>query len=272
MTSRKQQQADLLIQFGELIAPMEELVAHPSKQTAQTRARASAKFTHDRDAFQKALNAFTSGEAGHDYKVEFAQVSGNLNRFTNQMALFRDDPEKLASELTELRQTAANAILAIPCELESEVLEAGSPFTTFMALRSLCETAAEQLIFVDPYMGQGAVRRYFHNIAANVSLTVITKRRGTQEFRDFLDVSKLYADERGPSLYRVMYHADLHDRYLQSDDAVYHLGGSLKDAGRKSDYTVTRIKAAAGTSDAVASLIQTSNEVFGPTHPVHPTP
>jgi hypothetical protein len=49
MTKRKEQQAALLIQFGELVAPLQNLVDQPEQQTAQTRARASAKFTHDRD-------------------------------------------------------------------------------------------------------------------------------------------------------------------------------------------------------------------------------
>ncbi len=272
MASRKEQQAELLIQFGELIAPMEELVNHPKQQTAQSRARASAKFTHDCDLFKRSLSDFTNGESGHNYKVEYSQISGRLNVFTNQMVSFRDDTAKLAGELQQVRQTATQYILAIPCDLDSEVLEAGSPFTAFVKLRSICETASQQLVFVDPYMGQGAARRYFHNIAADVSVTVITKRRNGDEFRDFIDVSKLYADERGVSLYRLMYHPDLHDRYLQCDDSVYHLGGSLKDAGRKSGYTVTRIQVAANATETIEKLVQESSETFGPSNLNHPTP
>lgn len=262
MTSRKEQQAELLIQFGELIASMNELVNYPDQQTSQTRTKASAKFTHDRDSFQHLLNEFTRGEPGHDYRVENTQVSKRLNSFTNQMVSFRDDTEKLRDELTKLRETVIVSILSIPCELDSEVLEAGSPFIAFIKIRSICETANRELIFVDPYMGQGAVRRYFHGIPEQVAVTVITKQRGSDEFRDFLDVSKLYADERGQSKYHLMYHPDLHDRYLKCDDTVYHLGGSLKDAGRKSGYTVSKIRVASDGAAQVLKLLRKWGQVY----------
>ena len=63
MTSLREQQAELLIQFGELIAPMEELVDYPDQQNAQTRAKATAKYTHDLVSFQTLLNVFIQGEA-----------------------------------------------------------------------------------------------------------------------------------------------------------------------------------------------------------------
>ena len=270
MTSRKEKQAALLIQFGELVAPMKELVNYPDQQTPQTQAKASAKFIHDCDSFKHLLNDFTRGEPGHDYRVENSQVSVHLIRFTNHMVSFRDDTEKLRDELTKLRETVVASILSIPCELDSEVLEAGSPFSAFMKIRSICETANRELIFVDPYMGQGTVRRYFHGIREQVTVRVITKRRGGDEFHDFLDVSKLYSDERGQSKYCLMYHPDLHDRYLKCDDTVYHLGGSLKDAGRKSGYTVSKIRVASDGAEQVLKLLGESTEQFGPSEPSHP--
>ncbi len=271
MTSRKEQQAELLIKFGDLIAPMEELVNYPDQQNAQTRAKASAMFAHDRENFQHLLNDFTRGEPGHNYTVESSQISGSLNRFTNQILSFRDDTEKLCKELLDLRNAVVRSILAIPCEIDSEVLEAGSPFSAFVKIRSICETASQQLVFVDPYMGQGTVRRYFHGISEQVTLTVITKQRSGDEFRDFLDVSKLFADERGQSRYCLMYHPDLHDRYLKCDETVYHLGGSLKDAGRKSDYTVSKIRIASDGETEVLELLGESTEQFGPNKSNHPT-
>ncbi len=270
MTNRKEQQAELLLKFGALIAPMEELIDYPDQQNAQTQAKASAKFTHDRESFQHMLDAFTRGEAGHNYKIENSEISGRLNRFTNQMVSFRNDTEKLRNELLDLRKTLISNILAIPCELDSAVLEAGSPFTAFVKIRSICETASQELVFIDPYMGQGTVRRYFHGIPEQVTVTVITKRRSGDEFLDFLDASKLYADERGQSRYCLLYHPDLHDRYLQCDETVYHLGGSLKDAGRKSNYTISRIMVASDGAAAVVKLLEESTEQFGLHKSNHP--
>jgi len=270
MISRKEQQAELLIQFGELVSPLEELVEYPDTQTANTRIKATAKFTHDRDNFQHLLNAFTHGEPGHDYKAENTQISGHLNRFTNQILSFRESTENLRKELQDLKNTFIQNILAIPCELDTEVLEAGSPFTAFMKIRSIFETATKQLVLIDPYMGQGTVRRYFHNIPEHVTLAVVTKKRSGDEFRDFLDVSRLYAKERSPSHYSLMYHPDLHDRYLKCDNTIYHLGGSLKDAGSNSDYTVSKIQDESDGEAKIRNLIADSTEQFGPKQLNHP--
>lgn len=143
-------------------------------------------------------------------------------------------------------------------------------YTAFVKIRSICETASQQLVFVDPYMGQGTVRRYFHGIPEQVTVTVITKKRCGDEFSDFLDASKLFADERGPSRYCLMYHPDLHDRYLKCDETVYHLGGSLKDAGRKSGYTVSKIRVASDGETEVLKLLGESTEQFGPNKANHP--
>ncbi|WP_417390823.1 hypothetical protein [Gimesia sp.] len=272
MMSRKEQQAELLIKFGELISPLEDLIKYPHNQTAQTRSKASAKFAYDRDQFVSLLNEFTRGESGHNYSVELKEITAALNGFTNQLMSFRDDATELAERLQLIRDVTTRNILAIPCDIDSAVLEAGSPFSAFVKLRSICETANDRLLFVDPYMGQGAVRRYFHGIPKHVSVGVITKRRGGQEFADFIDISKLFADERGPEAYRLMYHANLHDRYLQCDNTVYHLGGSFKDAGRKSDFTVTQIQLAPDGEAAIHTLLTESTETFGPATPIHPAP
>lgn len=271
MTSRKEQQAELLMMFGELVSPLEELVKYPEQQTPQTRAKASAKFTHDRPTFLGHLTSFTKGESGHDYAVESSIITGRLNRFVNQMVGFRDNKEQLEVELKDLREVVMSHILAVPCELDTEVLDAHSPFSSYLKLRAIVESASKKLVFVDPYVGHGLVRRYFQFIGNDVELTVVTKRRtGGTEFGDFMDISKLYSDERGSSKYRLMYHSDLHDRYLQSDDVVYHLGGTFKDAGRKSGFTITKVQLTAGGKNKIDELIAESSEQFGPSNNVHP--
>ena len=266
--SRKEEQAELLIKFGELISPLVEITNYPEQQTAQTRSKAIAKYTHDRDLFNSIIADFCRGESGHSYKVELQELSGRLNRLTNQMPQYRDNPEKLKNELEDVKKTVISSILSIPCDIGAEVLEAGSPFTAFLKIRSLCETSNSELIFIDPYIGPSIVRRYFGCIRESVSVTVVTKmRRGGDEFDSFLELSKLYSDERGPSKYSLHYHQDLHDRYLKCDDDIFHLGGSIKDAGQKSGYTISKINS--GLSQ-IQNILDGSAEQFGTSNMQHP--
>ena len=270
MTDRKEEQADLLIQFGDLIAPLEGLVALPEKQTPQTRSRACAKFIHDLQLFQQNVQQFVTGELGHHYSVERQGIIGSLNIFSSQLDQFRDDPEVIKSRLADLRETVKRNILSIPCDVEEGVIGSGSPFTAYLKIRSICETAEKELVFVDPWMGAGTPRRYFRDIPESVVVSVITKKRSRQDFSDFLDLSWLYSKERGHLKYRLFYHSDLHDRYLKADDTVYHLGGSIKDAGVGSDFTITN--GDAQTAEAISKLMKEATEVFGPKNPKHPNP
>lgn len=271
MVSRKEQQAELLICFGQLISSLEELVADTKLQTPQTRAKSSAKFAHDKPLFLRMISTFCKGEVGHDYVVESALITGKLNSFTNGLSAIRDNKEKLERALQDLRNVVKSNILTIPCELDMEVFDSSSPFTSYLKIRAIVESANKRLLFIDPWLGPGTLRRYFRDVQDKVKITVVTKqRKGNSEFEDFIDLSKLYADEKGNDKYCLMYHPDLHDRYLQCDDTVYHLGGSFKDAGRKSGFTITKIQALPDNKCTMEGLISQSSEQYGPSMDTHP--
>ena len=122
MASRKEQQAELLISFGELISPLEELIKHPDQQNDNSRSKACAKFTHDRPLFFVILNKFCTGEPGHNYAVESSMITGRLNTFTNSLTKFRSDTETLTNKLKDIRNIVKSNILSIPCELDYEIL------------------------------------------------------------------------------------------------------------------------------------------------------
>jgi len=257
--------------FGELIAPLDDLVKNSNSQNQQTRAKASAKFSHDKPVFLATLNIFCNGESGHVYAVESAAITAKLNGFSNSLISFRDEEEILKDKLQELKKSVLSSIVAIPCEIDSEVLEAGSPFTAYVKLKSIIETAVNKVIFIDPYMAPTIVNRYFNLVSENTQVTVITKfRRGRTEFDDFLSLSKLYANQVGSEKYTLKFHDTNHDRYLQCDDDVYHLGGSLKDAGDKSSFTITKVRSIAEGEIEVNKLISESSEQFGLLNTVHP--
>jgi hypothetical protein len=271
MRTRKETQAEILILLGELISPLEDLVRYPDQQTSQSRAKASAKFAHDRQSFLNRLNDFAKGEPGHDYHVENSVITGRMNRFLNQLEGFRDDTDALKEELSDLKKVVTSRLLAIPCEIEGDVVNANSPFSCFIKIRSIIETAQSEVVIIDPYMSGSVIRRYMSAVDSNARVTVVTKRRaGGMEFGEFIDISKLYASERGPQKYRLMYHSDLHDRYLQCDNAVYTFGGSFKDAANKSRFTITTVKSKTDGKDEIKNIIQQSIEQYGQSNNQHP--
>ncbi len=163
------------------------------------------------------------------------------------------------------------AILDIPTEVSSEVLEARSPFQAYCKLKAFCETTNLKLVWVDPYIGAGLFHRYFSELPESVEVTLVTKKRsGSAEYQEMLDISRLYAQERGPSKYQLRVETSNHDRWLRCDDQIYHLGGSAKDAGKRSNFTITKLASTPENFQTLDNLITSAAELFGPTNTTHP--
>ena len=98
----------------------------------------------------------------------------------------------------------------------------------------------------------------------------ITKQKDVARHREFMDVSRLFALERGPAHYRLVAHPDFHDRWLRCDGQLYALGGSVKDAGMRSDFAIGRIDPMTENMKKDDDLVAAGCELFGPTNMTHP--
>ena len=94
-------------------------------------------------------------------------------------------------------------------------------------------------------------------------------RKDKTRWDEFLDVSQLYAQERGTLNYRLIVHPNLHDRWLLLDQSrVFQLGGSLKDAGRKA-FTITQLDTSPENLAKIQNHVSQGEELFGPSTPQH---
>ncbi len=268
--NRKEQQAEILIKLGYLLAPLQDIVDYPDQQTPQTRARASAKFANDQVKFSLDVDSFCKGEEGHRYRIEDDRAMRWLSKLADNLMDYRDEPEKLAPCLEQARNGVVDAILAIPTEVDFEVLEAQSPFQAYCKLKTFFETVSRKVIWADPYMGASLFHRFLRQLPASVSVTLITKDRGNHgEYQSFLDVSKLYAQEKGASRYTLIVESTNHDRWLQCDKQIYHLGGSAKDAGKRSPFTISKLAPSQVNFQKLQDLIDSGTELFGPNQTTH---
>ena len=86
-----------------------------------------------------------------------------------------------------------------------------------------------------------------------------------------MDVSKVFSSERGFSTYRLVVATGVHDRHLLIDNKrLYHLGGSLKDAGKRQPYTISVADVTAQIEQAIEGYIAGGTEYFGPSQTTHP--
>jgi hypothetical protein len=105
-----------------------------------------------------------------------------------------------------------------------------------------------------------------------IPITLVTSEPGSHagskdriRWSEFLDISRLFAQERGPSHYRLIVQPNLHDRWIVFDEKrIYALGGSAKDAGDRDYFTITAVEASPENLVRIQTQINSGIEFFGP--------
>lgn len=271
---RLQEKHSLFTKLGALIGPLQRLVDYPEQYDEQESAQAVARYCDEYPRLASEFLTFSSGVPGHDYSIQYERFYLALRGIKEE--LIREDP--LEAVLPRAVSKAQAAIDAVPIPPASVILEAGSPFTAYCRLRELCEIDATlSLVWLDAYMGSSIFHRFLSAVRDTVSVTLVTcepkpiaGKRDKQRWAEFLDISRLYAQERTPTTYRLLLQSSLHDRWIVLDNKrIYSLGGSAKDAGNRDYFTISNVDASPGNHAAIDELTTSGKEMFGPDTPTH---
>ncbi len=274
---RLQQKNELFMKLGALLNPLQRLVEHPDGYDEQERAEILARYFVEWADLASQFGVFARGQEGHYYRIEDGQFFFALGQLADCKTY---DNVALRNLVDKAVETARNAICAIPIPKTSEILEARSPFTAFCKIKDLVEgDAAHELVWVDAYMDLNIFHRFVRGVAPGVAITLVTEapranasRRDQDRWTGFLDVSRLFGQERGASLYRLVVHGNgaLHDRWLLLDGKrLFHLGGSAKDAADRSYFTVGRLDASLANISQIQAHVDGGKEYFGSTTTSH---
>lgn len=268
MSNRLSEKCDLYYSLGALIRPLEVLVASPSNYTSQERAAVIARYNAEWPQLAQQAERFSKSEPGHNYSIEYHRFFLALSGITNRVARGAALDEILPVQL----QQARDAINAIPVPPMSVIQEAGTPFTTYCRIRELCEVdATTSLTWIDAYFDSSVFHRYLAAVSPTTQISLVTTEpsakasaRDKARWNAFLDVSQLFAMEKGSSQYRLLVTSRLHDRWLVFDNSrIYALGGSAKDAGNKDHFTLTSVEASPQNLNLVSETMAGATEYRG---------
>jgi hypothetical protein len=271
--NRLEHKSGLLMKLGALFGPLLRLVDAPNEYNQQERAQILARYFAEYGKLQEDFRAFSTGQPGHNYLVEFEKFYQALDSIRHQI------PHKpLETLVREALAGAQAAIDAVPIPATSVILEAGSPYTAYCRLRELCEAdTTVSLVWLDPFMGSSIFHRYIGSVRNTVPVTLVTcepsphaMARDRARWTDFLDVSRLYGAERGAALYTLIVQPSLHDRWVVFDDKrIYALGGSAKDAAQRDYFTITSVEGTTTNLQGIKTHISRGTEFFGINCPIH---
>ena len=120
-------------------------------------------------------------------------------------------------------------------------IKAGDAFSAYCFVSSMIDGTITELILVDPYIDQNVFYRYLYRLPKEIKIRIVTdknKLKGAR-LKEFESVEVLFESEY-PHYTREL-RDGLHDRYLINEANAYSLGGSIKDAAKKSDYSIVQL-------------------------------
>jgi hypothetical protein len=273
--NRKREQAELIYRLGRVLGPLEEAASDPARFDRDEQERIRARFFVDWQNFLDQALAFCNGEAGHAYKRQSAGFVEWYDRLQHRVT-HCEAIENLTESLQQAREFVIEQVLSIPVPVDSVIHDAHTPFSTYCFVKDLCSTVRQQLVWLDRYFDQTIFHRFFGDTPAAAQVTLVTvpragltNARDTARSAEFMDVSRLFAAERGVGGYRLIENAHFHDRWLRCDDRLFTLGGSIKDFDR-GPFTITRLDGTPENRRHFDEAVAQGTEVFGPTAPNHP--
>jgi hypothetical protein len=272
---RKKEQAEMLFQLGALFGPLMKWAESPGAYDTDEKSRIFARFFADNSQFIKMFMAFTKSEPGHDYQPQYFQVANHLGPFANYAAQMVD--ADLCEHIKKVCADVFSAINSIPVPVESAIHETNTPFSTYCLLKDLCSTVCQRIIWMDRYFDATLFGRYFTDVPKSANITLVTYpftqckgARDEQRYKDFMSVSHLFAQEREHSGYRLLTDDQFHDRWLECDNKMFVLGGSVKDLGKDTTFTVSKLDGTADNQRHFDDAVARGTEVFGPSQATHP--
>ncbi len=208
--------------------------------------------------------------------------ASNYSDFTHQLKI--DRPLATHDNLSEsdllklVREVSARVteiLMSIPVPVDSAIYEAQTPFSTYCFVKDLCSTVKTRIVWLDRYFDQTVFHRFFTDTPRSVQVTLVTLplsaakgKADTQRIAEFLNVSRIFASERGQAGYRLISNNQFHDRWLQCDQKLFTLGGSIKDLSKP--FTVSRIDFTPENEKHFDDAITSGVELYGLTQGQHP--
>lgn len=264
--------SELLYQFGLLLAPIENGILASGGGHPPSYSQARAKYEHDFPQCERQYREFFINTIpGHRFSAEYNKWGRAANTFRHKLESSNDFGEELRQTIIEFKKDTFDIICSIPNNLEGYIAGKYSPYSAFILLRSLFETARLRVAVIDPYLDDTVFYRYLNHVSQDVEVTIATEMKNLKSGAEsaFLDCSRLFAHERGPKKYTLI-DTEMHDRWIIIDDEIYQSGASLKDAAKNDPFTLVKLEETKNVNDEINTLLSNGTVKYGPSCTTHP--
>jgi hypothetical protein len=235
--------ASLLFYLDELVRtkpPDNELIGNPTDEHQEWVGRARALI----GAWDGLRGVTFNSDCDKALATDYYNPMGPVQAFTRMMSTIQE-------ARSELRMITGGSV--------SASFAAGQPFDIFDEVRKVIETAQQDVLCVDRYMGADFVSRYMPHIPQGVTVRLLTRDMVSQ-LTSALGAYK----QQHPLNIEVRTSQGFHGRFLSVDGArSFTVDASFKDAAKSAPAALIELTDTAATSLAqYEQLWQSGTKVF----------
>lgn len=193
------------------------------------------------------LSTVLKSEVATNVSVNIMRAFVEMRKFllSNQEMFARLDRVELKQLETDKKLEEVFNYIATNTEVKQKIFFNGQIYDAFSFIIEIIQKASKEIILIDNYVDINTL-----NILCKknngVNVNIYTLGKGNLTLKDINKFNSQY-----PTL-TVKTSTDFHDRFLILDNTeVYHIGASIKDAGKKS-FGITKIE----DKDLIGSLLK----------------
>ncbi|UUD36071.1 hypothetical protein NPA08_03905 [Mycoplasmopsis citelli] len=198
------------------------------------------------------LSAVLNSDIAIQMSIKIIKSFVEMRNFliANKEIFSRLDRVELKLLETDKRMDEVFDYLANQKEVKQKIFFNGQIYDAFSFINKIIQKAKKEIILIDNYVDINSLN-ILRNKNKEVNVVIITSGKGKLSTKDTDKFNLQY-----PNLI-VKINNNFHDRFLILDDAdVYHIGASIKDAGKKS-FAISKIE----EKDLIESLINKINQI-----------
>ncbi|VEU74616.1 ORF6N domain [Mycoplasmopsis citelli] len=198
------------------------------------------------------LSAVLNSDIAIQMSIKIIKSFVEMRNFliANKEIFSRLDRVELKLLETDKRMDEVFDYLANQKEVKQKIFFNGQIYDAFSFIIKIIQKAKKEIILIDNYVDINSLN-ILRNKNKEVNVVIITSGKGKLSAKDTDKFNLQY-----PNLI-VKINNNFHDRFLILDDAdVYHIGASIKDAGKKS-FAISKIE----EKDLIESLINKINQI-----------
>lgn len=192
------------------------------------------------------LSAVLKSDIAVEVSVKIMNSFVEMRRFllSNQELFSRLDRIEIKQLETDRKFEEVFNYIAANTEIKQNIFYDGQIYDAFSFIVELIEKAKKEIILIDNYVDVNTLNILCKK-SQGVDVVIVTAGKGSLSTKD---ITKFNAQYPKLSLKTA---TDFHDRFLILDKTeVYHIGASIKDAGKKS-FGITKIE----DKDLIISLV-----------------